>query len=106
MTYLFLIALRSNANIVLRFLGGKSPYTIHILLSPFLQETMAPNIDYSKIPAMIPPPGVMSNFANPESLAPLAKNLYIDYISLDACYILCTGPCTIASHIFLGSRRL
>lgn len=40
---------------------------------------MSSGIDLSKIPAMTPPAGVIPNFIDPETLAPLAK--YIMYIT-------------------------
>ena len=32
---------------------------------------MEPNLDYSKIPSAAPPPGVIPNFVNPETNAPM-----------------------------------
>lgn len=40
---------------------------------------MSSGIDFSKIPAMAPPEGVIPNFDDPETLAPMAK--FIMYIT-------------------------
>lgn len=57
------------------------------LVTLVMASALPPGTDLSKIPAGIPPPGVIPNFVNPPSLAPVVLGINITFMVITAVFV-------------------